>query len=234
MLEIPLVVAFLAGIVSFASPCLLPLVPGYLAWLGGTNLAQAKTARLNIFINSLLFVLGFSAVFSSLGVLLNTLLEAVAYDAQIWLSRIGGSLVVFFGLYLVGLVRLPFLAAEYKINAGVGLPRFASSFVFGAAFAAGWTPCVGVVLGSILGLAATTPGTAFGLLLSYSLGLGLPFLVVGLFTAQAAGFFGKLGPWLPRIRVAFGILLVILGILSFTQNLAKLANFGFLLQLLGK
>lgn len=234
MLEIPLVVAFFAGIVSFASPCLLPLVPGYLAWLGGTNLAQAKTARLNIFVNSLLFVLGFSVVFSSLGVLLNTLLEAVAYDAQIWLARIGGLLVVFFGLYLVGLVRLPFLAAEYKINASVGLPRFASSFVFGAAFAAGWTPCVGAVLGSILGLAAATPGTAFGLLFSYSLGLGLPFLVVGLFTSQAGGFFAKLGPWLPRIRVAFGILLVILGILSFTQNLAKLANFGFLLQLLGK
>ena len=137
----------------------------------------------SIFIASIFFVLGFSTVFSLLGVLLQGVLANVSYTVQAWLSRIGGAVIIFFGLYLLGLIRPSFLEQEKKIH----LKRrfnslYLTSFVFGAAFAVGWTPCVGPILGAILTLAVTQPGSAFGFLLAYTLGLGLPFLLVGLFT----------------------------------------------------
>lgn len=228
-----LFIAFLAGIVSFLSPCVLPILPGFLAYLAGTSLNEAQTKRMPIFMNSFFFVLGFSTVFALLGVLLNTLLEGVAYDAQIWLSRIGGVIIIFFGLYLVGLVKPAFLQREHKLQVTRQFgSRYITSFVFGAAFAVGWTPCVGAVLGGILALAATQPGSAFALLLSYALGLGIPFLIVGLFAAQASNWIHKYGRFLKPINVAFGVVLILLGILIFTNNLARLANFEFLNRLL--
>lgn len=229
MTEIPIIFAFIAGLVSFLAPCVLPLIPGYLAYLSGTSLSDASSRRLEIFLNSLFFVLGFSVVFATLGVLLNTLLEAIAYDIQTWLSRIGGALVIFFGLFLTGLIKIPFLEAEHKINVNYKFSsRYLTSFVFGAAFAAGWTPCVGAVLGGILGLAATQPGIAFWLLLSYSLGFGLPFLLVGLFVSSASNFISKLGPAIKYINLIFGVILILFGILIFTQNLNRIANFQIL------
>ncbi|RJQ13766.1 cytochrome C biogenesis protein [Candidatus Parcubacteria bacterium] len=228
-MEFTLGVSFVAGIVSFLAPCILPIIPGFLAYLAGTSVEEAARKRKEIFLNSIFFVLGFSAVFSALGVLLNSLLEAVAYDVQIWLSRIGGVLIIFFGLYLVGLIKLPFLEREYKLSVKTKFSsRYLTSFVFGAAFAAGWTPCVGAVLGGILGLAATAPGSAFSLLVSYSLGLGLPFLVVGLFAAPASTFIARYGKALSYVNVVFGIILIGLGILIFTQNLSRIANFEIL------
>lgn len=231
MLDVPIFLAFTAGLVSFLAPCVLPLIPGYLAYLSGISLDQSASQRWKVFLNSLFFVLGFSLVFASLGVLLNTILEAVAYDVLLWLSRIGGAVIIFFGLYLIGLIKLDFLNKEYRLRVSIPLPRYFSSFVFGAAFAAGWTPCVGAVLGAILGLAASSPGSAFTLLLAYSLGFGLPFLVVGLFAQKASVWISKLGPSLLWINIIFGVVLVIFGILIFTQNLVKIANFEFLLQL---
>lgn len=229
MLDIPIVFAFIAGLVSFLAPCVLPLIPGYLAYLSGTTLDQLGAHRLNIFLNAVFFVLGFSLVFATLGVLLNTALEKIAYDVQIWLSRVGGILVIFFGLYLTGLIKIPFLAAEHKITVTHKFQsRFLTSFIFGAAFAAGWTPCVGAVLGGILGLAATAPGIAFWLLFAYSLGFGIPFLIIGLFVGQASRFISKIGPRLRYVNIVFGIILIILGVLIFTQNLAKIANFELL------
>ncbi|MDD5593612.1 MAG: cytochrome c biogenesis protein CcdA [Candidatus Margulisbacteria bacterium] len=221
--------AFAAGLVSFLSPCVLPIIPGFLAYLAGASLQESETKRRVIFLNSLFFVLGFSAVFSLLGVILNSILVSVAYDVQLWLARIGGVLIIFFGLYLTGLVPIPFLQKEYKFSVRT---RFASrlftSFLFGAAFAAGWTPCVGAVLGAILGLAATAPGLAFILLFAYSLGLGLPFLVVGLFTAQASVLINRYAAALDYINKAFGLFLIILGILIFTQNLSQIASLQIL------
>lgn len=228
-----LFIAFLAGIVSFLSPCVLPIIPGFLAYLAGTSLSEAESKRGPIFMNALFFVFGFSAVFALLGVLLNTLLEGVAYDAQIWLSRIGGAIIIFFGLYLVGLWKPKFLLREHRLQVKHQFnSRHLTSFVFGAAFAVGWTPCVGAVLGGILALAATQPGSAFALLLSYALGLGLPFLIVGLFAAQAANWVRKYGRILGPINVAFGVLLILLGILIFTNNLARIASFEILNKLL--
>ncbi len=222
-------VALVAGLVSFLSPCVLPIIPGFLAYLAGSKMAEAKNHRWEIFLNSLFFVLGFSAVFALLGVLLNTVLSVVAYDVQTWLSRIGGVIIIFFGLYLTGLIKIGFLEREYKFRVvGNFNSRYFTSFLFGAAFAAGWTPCVGAVLGSILGLAASAPGSAFSLLFAYSIGLGLPFLLVGLFAAQASLLINKYVKAAHVVNVVFGALLILLGILIFTENLSRIANFSIL------
>lgn len=233
MITLPLFVAFVAGIVSFLSPCVLPLIPGYLAYLAGSSVGEGGAKRREIFLNSLCFVLGFGLVFALLGVLLNTLLSAIAYDVQIWLSRLGGVLIIALGLYLTGLLKIAFLDREHKLNVRSRFKsRYLTSVVFGAAFAAGWTPCVGAVLGSILGLAATQPGLAFTLLITYSLGFGLPFLAVGLFTSQAAQLISRYGQWAIWVNRVFGVLLIVLGILIFTQTLNRLANFELLNRVL--
>ncbi|MCH8049196.1 sulfite exporter TauE/SafE family protein [Patescibacteria group bacterium] len=233
MSQVSIAFAFVAGIVSFAAPCILPIIPGLIAYLGGTTVEKAKSIRLAVFLNSVFFVLGFSVIFSALGVLLNSILESVAYDVQIWLGRIGGAIIIFFGLYLLGLLKIPWLEKEHKLPVKTKYKsRYATSFVFGAAFAVGWTPCVGAALGAILGLAATQPGNAFFLLLAYSIGLGIPFLLIGLFTAQAKKIidrYAKYATWVNRI---FGLLLIALGILVFTNRLALIANFELLNRLL--
>lgn len=231
--DVTIWVALFAGLVSFLSPCVFPLIPGFLAYLAGTSVAEAKTKRMEVFLNSLFFVLGFSIVFALLGVLLNTLLEAFAYDAQLWLARIGGIIIIFFGLYLTGLIRIKFLEQEHKIEVKRKFKsKYLTSFLFGFAFAVGWSPCVGVILGAILGLAASQPGRAFVLLLFYAIGLGLPFLLVGLFTAQAADFLHKYAKTFLVIRVVFGIILIVLGVLAFTQKLAVIANLEFINSLI--
>lgn len=232
--EIALGGAFIAGLVSFLAPCVLPLIPGFLAYLAGTGTEAKGAERREVFINSVFFVLGFSVVFATLGVLLNTILESIAYDVQAWLSRIGGGLIILFGLYLVGLIHVPLLDREHKFKVKTFSSRYLTSFLFGLAFAAGWTPCVGPALGVILGLAATQPGSAFILLLAYALGLGIPFLIVGLFTAQATNFISNHGKLLQRLNIIFGGILVILGVLVFTESLNLIANFDFINNLLLK
>lgn len=156
--------------------------------------------------------------------LLNTVLNSVAYDVQLWLSRAGGLIIIFFGLYLTGLIRVGWLEQEHKFAIAGIKSKYLTSFLFGVAFAAGWTPCVGAVLGAILGLAATKPTLAFTLLLSYSLGLGLPFMITGLFASRAAEWINRYSHLLRSINVFFGILLIVLGILIFTQTLNLVAN----------
>ncbi len=227
MVEVTLIAAFIAGLISFVSPCVLPLIPGFLAYISGASLRDAVKARWKIFGNSVFYVLGFASVFALLGVLLNTVLEQVSYTVQIWLSRIGGIIIIIFGLYLVGLLRLSFLEREYKIKVTRKFnTSYLTSFVFGAAFAVGWSPCVGAVLGSVFALAVTQPGMSFLLLLVYSLGLGLPFLLVGLFSTQALQIILKLGRFLKYFNIIVGILLIILGVLVFTQTLNLVANFS--------
>lgn len=230
MADLSLGIAFVAGLISFFAPCILPIIPGFLAYLGGAS-TENPTAkeRLSVFVNSIFFVLGFASVFAVLGILLNTVLEAIAYDVQIWLARVGGAVIIFFGLYLARIIKIPFLDKEHKISVKTKFSsRYLTSFVFGSAFAAGWTPCVGAALGAILGLAASAPGTAFALLMSYALGLGVPFLVVGLFASQATAFFARHGKLFARLNVVFGWILILLGVLVFTQYLNVIANWWFL------
>ena len=236
MTDVGLLIAFIGGLVSFLSPCVLPIIPGFLAYLSGTSLSRGgEGKRLNIFLNSVFFVLGFSVIFAILGVLLNTLLESVAYEAQAWLSRIGGAIIIFFGLYLVGVIKVGFLNREHKFAVKRKFSsQYATSFAFGSAFAAGWTPCVGAALGAILGLAASNPGSAFSLLLAYSIGLGVPFLLVGLFAAQSVVIINKYAHVLKYVNIAFGVILIALGVLVFTQSLNLVANFSLLNTLLLK
>lgn len=234
MFDISFPVAFLAGLVSFASPCVLPIIPGFLAYIAGTSLGEGSKKK-DIFLSSVFFVLGFSVVFAVLGVLLNTVLANVAYGAQTWLARIGGTVIILFGLYLTGLIQIPWLgrAHSMRVNAK-NHSRHITSFLFGFAFAAGWTPCVGAILGAIIALAAAHPGSAFFLLLSYSIGLGIPFLAVGLFASQASSFIERHAKAFATLSKVFGAVLIVLGIFVFTQELSRVASFDFVNQLLIK
>ena len=194
---------------------------------------MAEAKRWTIFLNSVFFVLGFSIIFSIVGVLLQSVLAKVSFTVQQWLGYFGGTIIIFFGIYLLGLVRVPFLEQEHKLRVKRKFSySYITSFVFGAAFAVGWTPCVGAILGAILTLAVSNPATAFPLLLSYSLGLGIPFLIVGLFTDRASKFIEKAGPKLKYVNYVFGAVLIILGILVFTNQLSRIANVPFLSEIL--
>ena len=187
----------------------------------------------NIFVSSVFFVLGFSVVFSLLGVLLQTVLANISSTVQIWLGRFAGVVIILFGLYLIGLINPRFLQKEHKIIVkGKSKSSYLTSFTFGAAFAIGWTPCVGAVLGAVLGLAVAQPGLAFLLLLSYSFGLGVPFLLVGLFINQAEAFMKRSYRWIKPVQQIFGVIIVLLGILIFVNQLSRIANFPFVADLL--
>jgi cytochrome c-type biogenesis protein len=222
--------AFIAGVVSFLAPCVLPIIPGYLAYIAGSTSVESTTKRRDIFVNSVFFVLGFSFIFALLGILLQTILASVGPQIQEWLSRIGGIIIIFFGLYLTGLINIGFLERNYafKVNRNASRSRYFTSFLFGVAFAVGWTPCAGAVLGGILGLAASSPVSAFVLLFSYALGLGVPFLLVGFFTAQATGLIARYGNALSYINIVFGVILIALGVLVFTQDITLIGNFDFI------
>ena len=200
---------------------------------GGSAAAAAKqsltvkrSTRLNIFLNTVYFVLGFSLVFAVLGVILNSVLVTVGIGFQSALQSIGGVVIILFGTYLILSTKLRRLNFEKKMTK---LPRFKTSyitsFVFGAAFAAGWTPCVGPILGSTFTLAATAPGAAYNSLLAYSLGLGIPFLITGAFFSQATGLIRRMVKYLKYFNPIMGAVLIILGILVFTNQLALLGNF---------
>jgi cytochrome c-type biogenesis protein len=189
---------------------------------------MGKKKDWDVFFASVFFVLGFSVVFSLVGVLLQSVLLTVSYSVQVWLGRIGGVVIILFGLYLLGLIRPKFLEKEHKIQVKRKFKSiYLTSFIFGAAFAVGWTPCVGAILGAILTLAITSPSSAFFLLLSYSLGLGIPFLLVGLFTNQARDLISKAGKWLKYVNYLFGAILIALGVFVFTNQLSRIANFAF-------
>ena len=230
MTEVTLIVAFIAGLVSFLSPCVLPIIPGFLSYLSGISTSEADSSRgrFMIFLNTIFFVLGFTLVFSILGVLINGVFADAAFGIRDWLGKIGGTIIILFGLVLMKVIKLPFLEKERKFRVKKFSITYVTSFMFGLAFAAGWTPCVGAVLASILTLAAVSANNAFSLLIAYSLGLTLPFLITGLFVSRMQGLILKYEKSLSHVNVVFGIVLVILGILVFTNTLSSISNFGFL------
>ncbi|OGZ56784.1 MAG: hypothetical protein A3J04_03115 [Candidatus Ryanbacteria bacterium RIFCSPLOWO2_02_FULL_47_14] len=181
-----------------------------------------------IFFASVFFVLGFSIIFSLVGVLLQTALESVSYDAKIWLGRAGGLIIIFFGFFMLGFFTPAFLQREHKFKVRNFGSLYVTSFVFGAAFAIGWTPCVSAALGAILALAATEAAGAFVLLFAYTLGIGVPFLLVGFFTTQAQHFIERADRWLLYVQYFFAFVLVLFGILIFLGQLSRVANFALL------
>lgn len=217
--------SFIAGLLTFLAPCTLPLVPGYLAFISGVSLdqlrdpEQAQTTRRKIFLNGALYVVGFSVVFILLGSLFG-LGGAALIKYRLWLSRIGGAFIIFFGLYVLGLFRLRwlrFMAGEKRFHPSrhlkPGTP--VSSLIFGATFAFGWTPCIGPILGSVLFLASTsaTVGQGAFLLLIFSLGLAVPFLIIAATTGWAATHLRKIGKYLTVLNIIGGTFLVFIGIL---------------------
>lgn len=192
-----------------------------------------QTRDWSIFVSSVFFVLGFSLVFSVVGILLQTVLVHASLEVQTWLGRIGGIVIILFGLFLLNLFTPKFLTQTHQFATRKKFRSYyVTSFVFGAAFAVGWTPCVSAALGAILALATTQATSAFLLLFFYTLGIGIPFMVVGLFTNQAQVLIEKAGKWLMYIQYAFGVLLVVMGVLIFVGELSKIANFAFLTNIL--
>lgn len=225
MNDVTIFVAFGAGIVSFLAPCVLPLVPGFIAYLGGIALKKKTPnemiSRLAMLHASIFFVLGFTAVFSILGLILHSALVQAGPGLQSILAKFGGAIVIFFGLYLMGLVKLSFLERPHIFEVHKKFSsRAVASFVFGSAFALGWTPCVGAALGGILGLAVLAPTKTFFLLVAYALGLGVPFLVIGAFAGEIEKYLSRSFAWVQYVNILFGGVLVWLGALAFTQNLS--------------
>jgi len=233
--NITLPLTLFAGLLSFLSPCVLPLVPAYLGYLSGATVSQTDEAhakRSTTFLHALFFVLGFSAIFVALGAtasLIGQLLNQHIYTLQ----KLGGIVVITFGLHTIGIIKIPFLyfeaRAEMKARPELG---YLSSFLIGLVFAAGWTPCVGTVLSAIFLLAADTQTLGQGMLMlaAYSLGLGLPFLLVG-------AAFETISPWLRRLNrhlnvvsVVSGVFLVAVGVAIFAGWLSYLARFGTFLN----
>lgn len=243
MTEITLAVAALAGLGSFVAPCILPMIPAFLAYISGTTLSElnqkdangTKTItinRTNIVLNSVFFVLGFSVVFSTLGVVINSVLSNSTGEIVEGLNQVGGIIIIAFGVFLLLSMKINKLNMEKKFFPKRSKASYPMSFVFGLAFAAGWTPCVGPILGTILTLAATTPSVAFNLLLVYSLGLGIPFILIGVFYSRASRIIRSMGKHLKYYNLILGGFIMLLGILVFTNQLAYIANFPLLNELL--
>jgi cytochrome c-type biogenesis protein len=230
--EPTLILAAFAGLASFLSPCMLPVIPAFLAQLAGTSLDLSDLERRDILLGTILFITGFSAVFATLGVVLGVVLADVATEVLVWLARLAGTIIIVLGLHLTGLLRLPILDCQYSAHPGGLRPGHLASLLFGASFAVAWTPCVGPILGSTLALATTRPGSAFPLLLAYAAGLGAPFLLVGLFPARAFSFLKQHQRAAARVHVAFGVVLIGMGVLVFTNQLNLLANFPLLNEVL--
>ena len=222
------VTAFAAGAVSFLSPCVLPLVPAYMSYVTGQSLAPAGPtvqhgSRANAALLSLCFVLGFSAVFVTLGAsatALGRLLLQYRYEAGI----VGGALVTLFGLaMLVGVERIPFLRRDLHFNAQVATANPASAFVIGLAFGFGWTPCIGPILGVILTAAAVSESASAGIRLlgAYSAGLGLPFLLTAVFLHEMAGRWRLMRKLGRPLMIVAGVVMIAMGIAMMTGTLTR-------------
>jgi cytochrome c-type biogenesis protein len=220
-----LVVAFAAGLLSFLSPCVLPLVPSYIGFLTGMSLPELSGRRRAALGHALLFVLGFSLVFVALGASATALGRALNYY-QVWLQRIGGALIIAFGLVCLGVIRVGALSQERRVQVERKPVGYLGSALVGIAFGAGWTPCIGPVLGAILGLAATAQDLGRGMLLlaAYSAGLAVPFLVAALALDAFLEWFQRFRRYLPWVMRASGLLLVFVGILMVTGEFTRLAG----------
>ncbi len=218
-------VAFAAGLLSFLSPCVLPLVPSYLGFVTGMTITEMSDRRRMALVHALLFVLGFSLVFVLLGASATALGRALNHY-QIWIQRIGGALVVLFGVLCLGVFRPSFLVQERRLQLQHKPIGFLGSVIVGMVFAAGWTPCIGPVLGAILGLAATEGDLARGTLLlgSYSAGLALPFLAAALGVEAFLSWFQRFRRYLPWVQRISGVLLIIVGALLLTGHFTRLAG----------
>ncbi len=226
--EISFGAAFFAGMLSFFSPCVLPLVPAYLANLAGSTAIETETRvnRLPALFHSLCFVVGFSVVFIGLGASVGLLGTAITAQANL-LRYIAGSAITIMGIFIILAFKLPWLNYEKRMHIKVARnPGYVRSIIMGAAFALGWTPCVGPVLGAILALAWSSQDVWLGaqLLIVYSLGLGIPFIIIGIAWGAVMPLWKTINKHLGIISIVSGALLIVLGILVLTNNLSWLGQ----------
>jgi cytochrome c-type biogenesis protein len=219
--QISVWLAFLAGLASFLSPCVFSLVPAYVGYLGGLAAGGDKNQASNrwvTFSHGVAFVLGFSTVFVLLGVLAS-FAGGLLFDLRYWLAKIGGVVVVIFGLHMIGVFHIPFLAYDTRVQKAPD-PKlgYLSSALMGVFFSAGWSPCVGPVLGTILTLAINGGSISLGavLLTAYSTGLAIPFLIAALGIGWVSTTLKKYGKVMRYVEIAMGVILVIVGVLLFT------------------
>lgn len=230
--NISIFVAISAGVISFLSPCVLPLIPSYVAFITGISLEELsqeenlRQVRIKVIANSLMFILGFSLVFIALGASATFVGKFLARNIR-WFEIIGGVLVIFLGLHFAGILRLKFLDREKKIHLKKKPLGYLGTCLVGIAFGAGWTPCVGPILGAILTMAATTQNILKGIVLLtfYSAGLGLPFFLSAIILHKFFEYFKTIRKYFRIISIAGGVLLIIVGILLISGYFSSISAF---------
>ena len=232
MMEITFFGAFVAGLLSFVSPCVLPLIPAYISFLGGASLGQLTeeggvdtATQRRVFYSAFAFVLGFSTIFISLGATATALSTLIAQHSLL-LSQIAGTILVIFGLHYMGVFRIGFLNFEKRFHLENKPAVLIGSYILGLAFAFGWTPCVGPILASVLMVAASGGSTSYGILLLtvYAAGLGIPFLIAAFAVKPFMAFISRFKKQMRKIEITISVLLIITGIAIFTGDLAEVAN----------
>jgi cytochrome c-type biogenesis protein len=229
MSDMTLWMAFTAGFISFLSPCVLPLIPSYVGFITGMSFKDLVSEEMRrqalkaTAINSLLFIVGFSLVFIALGATA-TMVGSALNRYQDILRWVGGAIVIVLGVHFTGLINIPFLQIEKRVHLRNRPVGYFGSILIGMAFAAGWTPCIGPILGSILMVAATQSDIMKGVTLLgiYSLGFGIPFFLAAMVLNKFLTTYKKLSVHIPKIIVASGIILIIIGVLIITNNLTML------------
>ena len=219
-----------AGLLSFLSPCVLPIVPGYLCFMAGTSLDKldlnAREIKRDVFYYSLCFVIGFSTVFIILGASA-TVISGLMFEYLDYLRVAGGIVIIIFGIHFMQLIQIPLLNQELRVQVQNYKPGVVGSYIIGLSFAFGWTPCIGPILGSVLSVAASSETISQGvfLLFLYSMGLGIPFLLAAYAIGSFLNFFSKIKKYMRTIEIVTGLLLIIFGILILTNRIQELAFF---------
>ncbi|PKL91809.1 MAG: cytochrome C biogenesis protein [Candidatus Goldiibacteriota bacterium HGW-Goldbacteria-1] len=239
--EITLITAFLAGIISFLSPCVLPLIPGYISFISGSSLKEMmerenlKKIKHDVIWNSFAFVIGFSVIFISLGASATFIGKFLLQHLNTF-SLIAGIIVIILGLHMTGIFKIKALYHEKRIHQSKEPMNLFESFLLGLAFAFGWTPCIGPILAGILAIAATGDSVGYGILLLalYSLGLGIPFMLTAYSITFFFKWFTKMKKHMNKIEIMAGILLILIGILMMTGGLTRIAGMLSFLDVFAK
>jgi cytochrome c-type biogenesis protein len=224
--SIGLALAFTAGLLSFLSPCVLPLIPSYLTFVTGVGFDDLTRARRSALLHALLFVTGFTLIFIALGASA-TVLGRLLLHYRIWITRFGGALVIVFGLYLLGVVRVSAFDRERRVHLANKPMGYLGTVLVGIAFGAGWTPCLGPILGAILTYTAAQADLSRGLplLLAYSIGLALPFLLAAVAVERFLETVARIRPYLARVSQVSGALLIIVGVLMLFDYFTVMATY---------